>query len=593
MSDKFLSIPFAALSEAVAIIARTGAGKSYTARGLVERLMSSGARVTILDPTGVWWGLRLLADGKTRSEFPVVILGGDYGDIPITADNGNVVAGVVIEHRTSFIIDLSGFGVGERNRFCEAFFDTLYRNKPRGPMHLIADEADCYAPQKPMRDQLVMASRFEQIVRRGRVRGFRPMMITQRTAVINKDVLNMAGTMIALQLTGPQDRDALERWIEFNAAADKVDKVMRSLPSLAQGEGWLWVPRSGILERGRFPKIKTFDSMRAPDHDEDEVRLPALGADDIAKLGREFEKMVADARQNSPEAMKEKIKALESRISDLDGMLQDAEHGRAAPVSSASIEAARVSGHKEGFAAGVRQGYRNAIAAKGTGTASLLKIMRSYLGPIGGQVRAAIEAVDSWEAEQIESDQLAEAIKAGNAAGAQVEQLRDPVAYAEKIKTDGDLSGGALRALKVLAQRHPARLTYGQWATLSFVRASSSTWRAYLAQLRRHGLIEEHGQLFTISAVGMARAGQLPKIADDFASRFAMWKAAVGSGAARVLDALAAVHPAGLSDPDLGRKIAVDPSTSTFRAYLAPLNANELIVKTPEGRRKLADTLFG
>lgn len=591
MTKRFLEVPSAALAEAVAIIARTGAGKSYTARGLAERLLSTGARATILDPTGVWWGLRLKADGKTKSEFDVVILGGDYGDIPITEDSGAVVAGLVIEHRTSFIIDLSLFGVGERDRFCAQFFDTLYRDKPRGPLHLIADEADAYAPQKPMKEQRVMASRFEQIVRRGRVRGFRPMMITQRTAVINKDVLNMAGTMIALQLTGPQDRDALERWIEFNAPADKVDTVLKSLPSLDRGEGWLWCPRAGILERGRFPPISTFDSMKAPEEDEADVHLPALGVEQIKKLGRDFEKLVEEKRANEPDVLRAKVEQLEQRVRDLDGLLQDAEKSGGAPISSAALDVARADGHKSGFAAGIQHGYRNAIAAKGSGAAALLKMMRGYLGPIGGQVRAAIEAMDSWEAGQIAADQQAEAITAGTAAVIDAAgQARLGPAY-QQPRADGDLSGGALRALKVLAQRHPARFTYGQWATLSFVRASSSTWRAYLAQLRRHQLIDERDNTFGLTGAGIAKAGGVPKVPDDPAGRLAMWKAAVGGGAAKVLDALAAVYPATLSDDQLGRKIGVDPATSTYRAYLAPLNSNELIEKAQDGRR-LAKVIF-
>jgi hypothetical protein len=37
----------------------------------------------VIDPTGVWWGMRLLADGCTAA-YPVVIFGGVHADLDIT-----------------------------------------------------------------------------------------------------------------------------------------------------------------------------------------------------------------------------------------------------------------------------------------------------------------------------------------------------------------------------------------------------------------------------------------------------------------------------------------------------------------------------
>jgi hypothetical protein len=50
------------------IVSRSSAprsGKTYTAKGFVEHLLESGARVAIVDPLGVWWGLRPSADGSS------------------------------------------------------------------------------------------------------------------------------------------------------------------------------------------------------------------------------------------------------------------------------------------------------------------------------------------------------------------------------------------------------------------------------------------------------------------------------------------------------------------------------------------------
>src|ERR1700757_1909597 len=64
------AFPFEALDDRIAIVGTAGSGKTYAAKGFVERLLDSGARVAIVDPLGVWWGLRASADGSaagTRS----------------------------------------------------------------------------------------------------------------------------------------------------------------------------------------------------------------------------------------------------------------------------------------------------------------------------------------------------------------------------------------------------------------------------------------------------------------------------------------------------------------------------------------------
>ncbi|MBK8199184.1 MAG: DUF87 domain-containing protein [Acidobacteria bacterium] len=74
-----MSIPDEALDNHLAILGKTGAGKTVTAKGAVERLLDAGERVCIIDPTGAWWGLRLMADGKTPG-YPVAIFGGSRAD---------------------------------------------------------------------------------------------------------------------------------------------------------------------------------------------------------------------------------------------------------------------------------------------------------------------------------------------------------------------------------------------------------------------------------------------------------------------------------------------------------------------------------
>jgi hypothetical protein len=79
-----LVLPVEAVTETFAILAKRGAGKTYTAAVLVEEMMGAGLPVVIVDPVGVWWGLRSSADGTTEG-LPVVIFGGDHADLPLAA----------------------------------------------------------------------------------------------------------------------------------------------------------------------------------------------------------------------------------------------------------------------------------------------------------------------------------------------------------------------------------------------------------------------------------------------------------------------------------------------------------------------------
>jgi hypothetical protein len=96
------------------------------------------------------------------------------------------------------------------------------------------------------------------------VRGFIPWLITQRPAVVHKDVLSQADILIAMKLTSSQDRDAIGAWIEGQADRQEGKRILGDLPRLQRGERYLWAPGYRILDRVAFPKIRTFDSSRTP-----------------------------------------------------------------------------------------------------------------------------------------------------------------------------------------------------------------------------------------------------------------------------------------------------------------------------------------
>jgi Helicase HerA, central domain len=252
-----------ALDERIAIVGTAGSGKTYAAKGFVERLLDAGARIAIVDPLGVWWGLRASADGAAPG-YPVIVFGGRHADVPITAEMGAPLGRLIATEALACVVDLSELGSATaRRRFMAALSEALYEANEE-PLHLVLDEADLWAPQRPIKGWEGLLGHIEEIVRRGRVRGFIPWLITQRPAVVHKDVLSQADILIAMKLTASQDRDAIGAWIEGQADRQEGKRILGALPRLRRGEGYLWAPGHDLLDRVAFPAIRTFDSSRTP-----------------------------------------------------------------------------------------------------------------------------------------------------------------------------------------------------------------------------------------------------------------------------------------------------------------------------------------
>lgn len=91
-----LTLPLDVCGEAIAVLAKRGAGKTNTGRVLAEELVAARVQTVVLDPVGAWWGLRSSADGKSEG-LPLPILGGAHGDVPLEPTAGALLADVVID----------------------------------------------------------------------------------------------------------------------------------------------------------------------------------------------------------------------------------------------------------------------------------------------------------------------------------------------------------------------------------------------------------------------------------------------------------------------------------------------------------------
>ncbi|HEY9147109.1 MAG TPA: helicase HerA-like domain-containing protein, partial [Thiobacillus sp.] len=278
-----LVLPPEACTQTFAILAKRGVGKTYTANVMAEEMLEAGMHLVVADPVGVWWGLRSSADGK-HAGHSIVVFGGDHADLPLQSTSGQVIADLIIQERIPAVLDLSLFRKGEQTRFMTDFCERLYQ-KNRNPLHFMMDEADAYAPQRPQPGEQRLLGAVEDIIRRGRARGLGATLITQRAAVLNKNVLTQIEVLVALRTIAPQDRAAVDAWIQVHGTAEQRKELMESLPSLPIGTAWFWSPGwLDMFKRVKVRQRRTFDSSATPKMGQQVIAPKALAPVDLEKI---------------------------------------------------------------------------------------------------------------------------------------------------------------------------------------------------------------------------------------------------------------------------------------------------------------------
>lgn len=273
-----VQIPINAATKTFAILAKRGAGKTYTAAVMAEEFAKNNIPFVVIDPIDVWWGLRLAANGRDKG-LPVVVFGVQHEDILLNREMGRQIAQAIIKDNVSCVINTFGLPKAAQRHLLAEFADELL-NINNTPRHIFIEEAHEFLPQRVFGGLGVVFNAVSNLVVMGRNRGLGVTLINQRAATINKDVLTQIDTLLAFQNTSPQDRKALQEWVEYHSAEGDFKKFMDSLPSLPKGEGWIWSPEfMGIFERIKIRKRETFH----PDREKlgDTFVMPELDQIDI------------------------------------------------------------------------------------------------------------------------------------------------------------------------------------------------------------------------------------------------------------------------------------------------------------------------
>lgn len=326
---KPFALPSALFDQTTATLGIRGSGKTNTAGVIAEEALSRGHQVVVIDPTDVWHGMQSSADGK-HPGFPIIVIGGPNGSVPLAAGDGKVLADFIVDERADVILSLRHLRKHEQRTLVTEFAEHLYHRKGeashRTPLLVIIDECDAFIPQRVGGAEARMVGAIEDLVRRGRAAGLGVLLISQRAASINKDVLTQIEALIAHRHTSPQDRKALELWIEAHDTAERRQEFMASLASLPQGTAWVWSPGLDIFERVQVRARRTFDSSRTPAAGEAAAVPHRRAEPDLEALKSRLSATIQRAQADDP-------KALRKRIADLERLAAKAPAAAADPAA--------------------------------------------------------------------------------------------------------------------------------------------------------------------------------------------------------------------------------------------------------------------
>lgn len=537
-----LQLPIDAVTQTFGILAKRGVGKTYSASVMAEEMLMARAQIVVIDPLDSWWGLRAGQKG-----LPIFVVGGEHGDLPLEAHTGQPLADVVVDENVSVVLSIRHLSKSAQRRFVADFCERLYHRKGepkhRTPLHLFIDEADAFAPQRVAGDVARAMGAVDDLVRRGRSSGIGVTLITQRAAAINKDVLTQIEVLVALRTVSPQDRKALEAWIEAHDAHDQHTEFMATLATLAIGEAWVWSPGwLDIFQRIQIRKRLTHDSSSTPAVGAALASVTTKPVD----LGVLRDRLAATTEKSAQENPAELRKRLAAVTRERDRLLAQENKPAPAPASSPVLTP-----EQERSVMSLAESVQR-LAGQVGDLAADVQLLRLQLSVRSTPVQATARAAP-----------------------------RQP-----GPSTDTTISKAGRSILAALAQ-YPDGRTKTQVALLTGYSSRGGGFNNAISALRSAGLLEGTQSALRITDAGLAAGDWEPLPTGD--ALFQHWLGQLGKAAREILEAVRSAYPAGLTKDELGLRTGYSHTGGGFNNALSRLRTLELIEGS--GELRMTDAL--
>jgi hypothetical protein len=381
----------------------------------------------------------------------------------------------------------------------------------------------------------------------GRVKGLGLVIIGQRAAKINKDVLTQCHTLIVHQTNSPQDKKAVDDWIgEQYGKGPARDQFLSELPRLKRGEAFIWSPTFELFERVQIRPRTTFDSSKTPEIGKRVVGPTVFASVDLAALSVELSSAKQRAVEDDPKNLKQQIAALKKQLVEQP------------PAETETVEVSL-------FTDADRALLHNNINAIG----GLWERIRVEAVEVLGHIADATKRIDAFDARGVRKTHAAD--------GRPVARLGSTHTLAVTPRPsagDGSLGKAERAILSALAQ-NPNGCEKAQLGILSGYSAGSGHFNNILGRLRSTGFISR-GEPISITDEGLTALGAFDPLPTGVMLQ-AYWRARLGKAEGAILSALFDAHPRALSKVELGDRAGYSSGSGHFNNVLGKLRTLKLI----------------
>lgn len=591
-----LALPDNAVTSTMVIYGGKGMGKTNCGAVIAEECKRVRKRFAVIDPMGVWWGLQHATDGKGPG-IEVLVLGGKHGDIPIEPIGGMIVADLVADEDVDVVIDISRrpdgkmWSVNERIRFVTDYITRLYERQGERsrPLLQIIDEAGRFCPQVIPTGRIDLSKcvgAIECMVEEGRNVGIGTVLLTQRSARMNKSVSELADCMVAFRTVGPRSVDAILDWLGEHIPKERwkdlVDKL-RKLPvgsALVVSPGWL--DFEGVVAmRAR----ETFDSSKTPTGQERRTSGKAAKPD-LTKYQARMAEVIDRVEAQNPAKLRARIVTLEkelaTKVSSAKPVTIHVEPKRVEVPVLRSKEAQRIEKAARSFEASAK-----VVAELGanvlTAIANISKVASLSKGPPAfGPVIIGMGAGGAGSGGP-----------SSHVTPVHVPGPRAVIQKTHKVPPRGDDGWRPGRCemalLAVLAQRQGLPTSAIQLSVLSGYSITSSSFTNALGALRSHGAVlpPKGSEAMWITDCGLS-LGPPPAPLPTGAAVIDYWVAKLQKAEGAVLRVIWDAHPKELSKSEVAKAADYSETSSSYTNAVGAIRSLGLVVK---GTHRLSDAM--
>lgn len=570
--SKEVNLPKNAITQKLGWIGTSGSGKTYGAGVFAEDMYRNGGQFVVLDPVGVWYGLRLEKGGKKPSDISIPVFGGLHGDIPIEPTSGAMLADLVVDKGISAILDVSQFEFDtDKAKFAAAFADRFFFRKKAAPsaVHLFLEECQEFVPQNPQRGEERMLHAFTRLQKIGRNFGIGVSLITQRPQEVSKRVLNLAGTLFVFRTTGSHERKAIELWMQDKSI--EGDDLMSELPKLETGAPHLWSPEwLKVSKVVHINKKSTFDASATPEIGAKAVSRE-LASIDLEKIREDMKATIEKAKGEDPKLLKKEIARLTSELSrKLPPTVVAAPAEKLKIVERPMLKDSQIKKLEGIFERMTKEAERHGGA---------MALLWKNFNEIGSSMATALEVIAAYNKTprntltNMPPSQVRPPIVV---VPPPVRSL--PVGTPNMNRTEGGpVFGSPLELLKVLTSYFPEAITRKRAAAIAEISPTKSTFRNAISVLKMRGYIEVQGDDLVATQAGMDALGAVPEPPKSPEEVRDGWLRKLPDGPRSMLEFLIKFHPDVIDRTALAEGLGLDPNVSTFRNYLSTLRTRGLI----------------